>query len=62
MEHKLQRLIELRAQQEKTNVEIAQLVTELTGIIQPRKRKKKTETKTETPKTEKLPKLPSAVI
>jgi hypothetical protein len=39
MENKLERLLELRKLQEKTETEIGQLVTELYSIIQPKKRK-----------------------
>jgi hypothetical protein len=41
MENKLERLLELRKLQEKTETEIGQLVTELSSIIQPKKRKRK---------------------
>ena len=40
MENKLERLLELRKLQEKTETEIGLLVTELSGIIQPKKRKR----------------------
>jgi hypothetical protein len=41
VENKLERLLELRKLQEATEAEIGQLVAELSGIIQPRKRKRK---------------------
>jgi hypothetical protein len=44
MENKLERLIELRKLQETTQVEIDQLVTELSGIISPKKKRAKKET------------------
>jgi hypothetical protein len=43
MEQKLARLIELRKQKQSIETEIGQLVTELTSIIQPKKRKAKVE-------------------
>jgi hypothetical protein len=47
VEHKLARLIELRKLQTTTQLEIDQLVTELSSIINPKKKRTK--------KTEKLP-------
>lgn len=44
MEGKLQRLMELRKQQQTTQVEIDQLVTELSAIISPKKKRAKKET------------------
>lgn len=43
MEHKLERLIELRKMQQANQTEIDQLVTELSGIISPKKRRAKKE-------------------
>ena len=59
MQNKLERLIELRKQQENTQVEIDQLVTELSGIIQPRKKRAKKEPVKEVGAK---PKMPVAVI
>lgn len=44
MENKLARLIELRKLQATNQIEIDQLVTELSGIIQPKKKRAKKET------------------
>jgi hypothetical protein len=41
MENKLEKLIELRKLQETTEAEIGRLVSELSGIIHPKKRKQK---------------------
>lgn len=44
MEQKLQRLIELRKLQQTNQTEIDQLVTELSSIISPKKKRAKKET------------------
>jgi len=59
MQNKLERLIELRKQQETTQLEIDQLVTELSGIIKTRKKRAKKEPVKEVGAK---PKMPVAVI
>jgi hypothetical protein len=55
MQNKLERLIELRKQQATTQVEIDELVAELSGIIKPVKKRAKKETKKEVVAKSKMP-------
>jgi hypothetical protein len=50
LEHKLQRLIELRKLQQNNQTEIDQLVAELSSIIQPKKKRAKKEATLPKPK------------
>ena len=59
MEQKFARLIELRKQQETTKKEIDELVAELSGIIQPRKKRTKKEPVKEVGAK---PKIPTATL
>ena len=59
MEQKLQRLIELRKLQASNQIEIDQLVAELSSIIQPKKKRAKKEPVKEVGAK---PRMPNAVI